>query len=189
MATMSEFLHNPWLALLFLAISAPLLLDACAKAPGIRPNAAGGMDLEEKLAPVDPVASDSHVSRNMPVTRKGLRKDALILVAPISVRASLKGISGSLMLEGLATPMFNIGDGIQMDLFLSRAGERHLIGNRFFDAGRRAEDREWIPIAFPMDVGKEDQLEIEISAGPQGDLVADWLAFSSLRLMQRKVAP
>ncbi|MBN1566211.1 MAG: hypothetical protein JXA73_00060 [Acidobacteria bacterium] len=118
-----------------------------------------------------------------------MSKDALVLIAPVSVRISLKGMSGDLTLRGLATPVYNIGDGIHMDVFLSRAGKRYFIGNRYFDPGRRAEDRDWIPLFFPLDVGEDDQLEIDVSGGPQGDLVADWLALSSLRLMQRKAAP
>jgi hypothetical protein len=178
--------RNPWLALLFIAIGTSLVFSGCAKTAEVQQRAAEGTDLIDRLSPVAP---DANISRNASVVRNGLHKDALILVAPVSVRASLRGSSGRMMLVGLATPMFNIGDGIQMDLYLSGAGERRLIGNRYFDAGRRAEDRNWIPIAFPVDLGQEDQLEIKISAGPQGDLVADWLALSSLRLMQRKVAP
>jgi hypothetical protein len=119
------------------------------------------------------------------VIRKGLRKNALALVAPVSVRAPLSGASGKRILEGWATPVFNIGDGIQMDLFLTRAGARHLILGRYFDAGRAFGDRAWIPISIPIDINENDQLEIVISAGPQGDLVADWLALSGLRLVQR----
>jgi hypothetical protein len=94
-----------------------------------------------------------------------------------------------MMLEGWATPVFNVGDGLQMDLFLRQAGARHFIAGRYFDAGRKFEDRDWIPIAFPLDLGQDDQLEIEVSAGPQGNLVADWLALSSFHLAQRKTAP
>jgi hypothetical protein len=94
-----------------------------------------------------------------------------------------------MILEGWATPVFNVGDGLQMDLFLRRAGARHLMGSRYFDAGRKIEDRDWIPIAFPLDLGQDDQLEINVSAGPQGNLVADWLALSSLHLAQRKTTP
>jgi len=145
----------PWLALLFIAIGVSVIISGCAKTAEVQQRAAEGMDLIDRLAPITPVAPDMHVSRNSSVIRNGLQKDALILVAPVSVRASLRGSSGRLMLVGLATPMFNIGDGIQMDLYLSRTGERHFIGNRYFDSGRRAEDRKWIPIAFPVDLGKK----------------------------------
>jgi hypothetical protein len=185
-ALLSESPRNSGLALLFIVIGALLVFGGCARTTEIQQTAAEGMDLIDRLSPV---ALDTNISRNASVVRNGLHKDALILVAPVSVRASLRGSSGRMMLVGLATPMFNVGDGIQMDLYLSGAGERRLIGNRYFDSGRRAEDRNWIPIAFPVDLGQEDQLEIKISAGPQGDLVADWLALSSLRLMQKKVAP
>jgi hypothetical protein len=185
--SITKFLRNPWFAFLFFVIAAPLVFSGCAKTAEVQPDATGEADLTDKFLPVNPVAQDTHINRSLSVIRKGLRKDALILIAPVSVRASIKGVSGRLMLKGLATPVFNIGDGIQMDLYLSRAGKRHFVGNRYFDSGRRAEDRGWIPIAFPLDLGEDEQLEIEISAGPQGDLVADWLALSSLHLMQRKV--
>jgi hypothetical protein len=113
----------------------------------------------------------------------------MILIAPVSVGASLQGISGNATLEGLATPVFNVGDGMQMDLLVKHAGTTRSIGSRYFDSGRNAEDRNWIPIALPLNLGEDDQLEIRISAGPQGDLVADWLALSSLRLVQRKTDP
>ncbi|MDM7994135.1 MAG: hypothetical protein QUT30_00460 [Acidobacteriota bacterium] len=129
------------------------------------------------------------MNRNLAVVRKGLRKDTLTLVAPVSVQAVLPDASGKMMLEGLATPVFNIGDGIEMNLFLIRSGARRPIGRRYFDSGRRAEDRAWIPIAFPVDLHAGDTLEIDVSAGPQGDLVADWLALSELRLVRRETAP
>lgn len=148
------------------------------------------MDLTDRLLPMNPVASsDMHVKRRLRVTRKGQAKDALVLIAPSSMVASLQGISGPMVLEGSAAPVFNVGDGIQMNLFLKRAGTRHAIGSRYFDPGRKAEDRDWIPIAVPLDLIVKDQLEIEISGGPQGDLVADWLALSSWHLVQRSNKP
>jgi hypothetical protein len=176
-------------AFLFFAFAAPFFFSGCSRTAEPKPQAVGILDLTDRFLPVNPVAQDPHLNRDLSVTRKGVQKDALVLTAPVSVRASLKGASGKFTLEGLATPVFNIGDGIQMDLYLSRAGKRKFIGKRYFDSGRNAEDRDWIPIAFPLDLGEDDQLEIDISAGPQGDLVADWLALSSLRLKQREIEP
>jgi hypothetical protein len=58
---------------------------------------------------------------------------------------------------------------------------------RYFDAGRRAEDRDWIPLAIPFKAGPrpDNELIIAISGGPQDDLSADWLALSGLRLERR----
>ncbi len=176
-------------ALMMLPISGLLASGGCSRADGIRSNVAEGVDLTDRLMPSSHVIPDQNINRDLPVIRKGMRKNALILIAPASVRASLKGVSGKLMLHGLATPVYNIGDGIRMDLFLNRAGRRYPVGNRYFDPGRSIEDRAWIPIAFPMDVAENDQLEIEVSGGPQGDLVADWLALSSWHLMHRKTVP
>lgn len=174
---------------LFFAVAVPLFLNGCSKRAETKPQTVGVLDLTDRFLPVNPAAQDLHLNRGFSVTRKGVRKDALVLTAPVSVCASLKGVSGRFTLEGLATPVFNIGDGIQLELYLSRAGKRQFIGKRYFDAGRKAEDRDWISIAFPLDLGEDDLLEIEISAGPQGDLVADWLALSSLSLKQREIEP
>ncbi len=182
-------LRNPRLFCLLLILAASFVWSGCAKTETAATTAAGGIDLTDKLFPIHPADPELKVNRNFAVVRNGVRKNSLALVAPVLVRASLQGASGKQLLEGLATPVFNIGDGIRIDLYLNRAGVRRAIGNRYFDSGRRGEDRAWISIAFPVDLHKEDQLEIDVSAGPQGDLVADWLAFSSLRLVPREIAP
>jgi hypothetical protein len=76
--------------------------------------------------------------------------------------------------------VFNIGDGVQMNVFLRRSGIRILVGSRYFDPGRNAEDRSWIPVSIALEVNEGDLIEIEASAGPQGDLTADWLALNSV---------
>jgi hypothetical protein len=170
--------------LLFLA-GALFILSGCAGAGHVHTGTIEGIDLIGRLAPIDAAKQNGNINHDVSVTRKGLRKNALALVAPVSVRAPLTGASGKQILEGWATPVFNIGDGIQMDLFLTRAGARHLLMSRYFDAGRKFGDRAWVPISIPIDINENDQLEIVISAGPQGDLVADWLALSGFRLVRR----
>lgn len=120
------------------------------------------------------------LKRKYPVMRKGRRADATVLVAPATVRASLAGFGGKCNLKMSVAPAFNVGDGMQMDLALVDAGERRPIYSRYFDAGRKAEDRAWISIEVPLDLhGSGDvYLEIKVTGGPQGDLVADWLAFA-----------
>jgi hypothetical protein len=178
------------ICLLHFIIAASLFLVGCAGGDRIRGGGADAVDLTDRLLPLNSVpSSDVHVKRRLRVTRKGQGKDALVLIAPSSMVASLQGISGAMVLEGSAAPVFNVGDGIQMNLFLKRAGTRHAVGSRYFDPGRKAEDRDWIPIAVPLDLIVKDQLEIEISGGPQGDLVADWLALSSWHLVQRSNKP
>jgi hypothetical protein len=171
-------------AALFFLAAASLLLGGCSNTDA-QWTTVEGIDLIERFARTDAAAQNKNVNRNLSVIRRGLRKDSLALVAPVSVRSSLHGASGRRILKGWATPVFNIGDGIQMDLFINRAGQRRLIGSRYFDAGRMLEDRSWVPISFPVEIEENDQLEIAVSAGPQGDLVADWLALSGLRLVQR----
>jgi len=129
--------------------------------------------------------------RHYMVVRSGRRMDSMVLVAPATIRASLTGFAGNLILECLATPVFNVGDGMRMDVLLKNAAGERLVYTRYFDAARRAEDREWMPLSIPLDVpgGSASELIIRLSAGPQGDLVADWLALASVRLTQRTQSP
>ncbi len=133
------------------------------------------------------VRSTGSFSLHQKVMRKGVRKDAVILQAPVSIRAPLDGIAGSVELRGFATPVFNVGDGIQMDMLLVISSLPTKIFSRYYDAGRRAEDRDWIPLEIPLELPdtKDKWLEIRVSAGPQGNLTADWLALSSLQVMKR----
>ncbi len=122
------------------------------------------------------------------VTRRGLTRDSMLLIPPATARAALPGVSGKYVLEAWCTQVFNTGDGIQMNLYLAQGGARSMVYNRYFDAGRRAEDRDWILVRLPLtlDSTKPSVLEIETSAGPQGDLTGDWLAVSSVKLLQQK---
>ena len=131
-------------------------------------------------------AQSDLLRQHVSVTRKSRRADAMVLIAPVTVRASLAGLSSRFILRLSAAPAFNIGDGMQMDLTLSEAGERRPVYSRYFDAGRKAGDREWIPIEVPLALaGSGDvYLEIKISGGPQGDMVADWLAFAEVVLVR-----
>jgi len=142
-----------------------------------------GLDITGALMPVDG-ASRKNLYRKMEVLRRGERKDALVLLAPAFLQVSLQEqLSGEGTLECWAAPVFDIGDGIQMNVYVRRNGVQVLKGSRYFDPGRTAEDRSWIRISIPLEIRKGDQLEIEVSAGPQGDLVADWLALSDVRLV------
>ena len=136
-------------------------------------------------APWEP--ESTNFKPHLPVVRNGRRLDSMVLVASAAAQVSLAGISGSMALEALATPVFNIGDGVQMEVLLSKGGNSSVIYTRIFDAGRKAEDRDWIPLAIPLELGDPAPgwLVIKASAGPQGDLVGDWLALSNLRVVRR----
>jgi hypothetical protein len=153
----------------------------CGRSPVVNESA---IDLGERFSLIESGGSKT-LDRHVEVIRKGLKREAFILVAPAVIRASLQGALKEMTLHCLAAPVFDVGDGIQMSVFLKRAGDRIPVGNRYFDPGRKADDRNWIPTAIPLSISQGDQLEIEVSAGPQGDLVADWLALSSVRLTPR----
>jgi hypothetical protein len=127
------------------------------------------------------------VYRALLVERRGLQKRALVLVAPVTIRAALRETERHALFQCLATPVFNVGDGFQIEVTLLVGGERKSLCTRYFDSGRRAEDRDWIPLSIPLSLGGvgESQLEIQISAGPQGDLVGDWLAMADIQVVER----
>ncbi len=121
------------------------------------------------------------------VVRNGSARDAMVLEAPVTICAPLARAAPGAILECQSTPVFNVGDGMQMDMFLIDGAQRRAIYSRYYDAGRRLEDRAWIPLSIPLGLeasSREAQLEIRVSGGPQGDLVADWLALSDVRIIQ-----
>ena len=142
------------------------------------------LDLMDKLSLADSSQPNEHFKPDQLVIRKGIKRKALIIVAPVRIHTPLHDITGKATIRGLVAPVFNTGDGVQLDLFLSRSGARDHVGSRLYDPGRNAGDRDWIPLIIPLEIGEEDCLELEISAGPQGDLTADWLALGFLGLFQ-----
>ena len=123
--------------------------------------------------------------RRMTVTRKGVRKDAVVLVAPADVFTTIPAGAGSVVLECSAATVFNIGDGIQLSVQIERADRSELVYGRLFEPGRRLQDREWNVIRIPLNLPgqNETKLRWSASAGPKGDLTADWLALSNIHLL------
>ena len=181
----------PVLCILY-ALCCAVLWPGCAPAPPPRLTDATAIDLTGRFS-TDPqnaaaVGSSGSFERHSVVTRNGRREDAMTVVAPLEIRAGLAGLSGRFTLKFLAAPVFNIGDGVQMDVLMGGAGGRKQLFGRYFDAGRKAADRDWLPLDIPMDLsGAGDAyLEIRVSGGPQGDLIADWLALAEVRLVPAK---
>ena len=69
-----------------------------------------------------------------------------------------------------------------LDIKLTDSRQPGTLHSRRFDPARSAADREWIPmdVASILITPRPSDLEISVSAGPQGDLVADWLALAEL---------
>jgi hypothetical protein len=144
-------------------------------------NPESAIDLSTRLLPMDK-GSRGNPEKRLEVVRKGVKRKSIVLVAQSVIRLSLQGASGKRELKFWASPVFDVGDGIQLNLFLRRGGERITVGGRYFDSARKSEDRDWIAIEVPLEIREEDQLEIEVSPGPQGESTADWLALADLRL-------
>jgi hypothetical protein len=136
------------------------------------------------LADLRVVGHPEFPPRSLPVTRRGKRRDAIVLIAPSTVKVTLAGIFGPVSLKGWIAPVFNIGDGIQMEMKLTDSQQQRTIYGRRFDPARSAADRDWIPldIGFNLDESNKWDLEMSVSAGPQGDLVGDWVALAELHL-------
>jgi hypothetical protein len=136
------------------------------------------------LADLRVVGHPEFPPRSLPVTRRGKRRDAIVLIAPSTVKVTLSRISGPVSLKGWAAPVFNIGDGVQMEMKLTDSRQQRTVYSRRFDPARNAADRDWIPldIGFNLDESNKWDLEMSVSAGPQGDLVGDWMALAELYL-------
>jgi hypothetical protein len=156
------------------ALCCGLMLDCCASSAP--PSGAG---LRFGVSEGD---QPGESFRKLTVTRKGRQEDAMVLIAPAAIHAPLERRRGPYLLKLLAAQVFNVGDGVQMEVVAVAAAERRLAGRRYFDAGRNASDRAWVPLEFPLELsGAEGEfLEIRVSGGPRGDLVADWLALASV---------
>jgi len=170
------------------------LSGACGPAqPGLPPRQAG-VDLLDRLGTVragTTVARESQsVRRHEWVERRGRRLATTTLLAPVIVQADLAGLSGRFTLKLLASPLFNVGDGLRLDVLVSGDGDAQLVCSRYFDAGRLASDRDWVPLEVPLNLSgaADSHLEIRVSAGPQGDLDADWLALAEARIVPEKAA-
>jgi hypothetical protein len=169
--------RRPWM---ICALGYVLLVIGCSPARS-------SPSFADRFAVVAGGGAPGSFQQHTAVVRNGKQEDATILVAPITVRAELAGYYGKLWLRLLATPVFNIGDGIQMDVFFLDGSDRTRICSRYFDAGRNPADRQWIALEIPLDLrnGQGSQVEIRVSGGPQGDLVADWLALAEVRIDRR----
>src|SRR5207247_388484 len=99
--------------------------------------------------------------RKMPVNRRGRQESCLVLVAPIVAQAEIREASGPVKLQFLAAPVFNLGDGFQLDVFLKDASKKTPVYSRYFDPGRKASDRDWIPIEVSLDVAQQNQTGLE----------------------------
>ena len=164
---------------------ASALIGGCRSVAGPARTSGDDVDLALRL---QAEGKGGALRRHVDVTRRGRRADAAVLIAPVSVRASLAGLSGRYILRISAAPVFNVGDGMQMDLAISDSRGRRDMVSRYFDAGRKAADRAWIPIEVPLALsgGGDVYLDINVSGGPQGDLVADWLAFAEIVMVRAK---
>jgi hypothetical protein len=131
------------------------------------------------------VLGSGSLSRNFPVTRKGIRRNSLILRAPAGMQLPLRGLSGRARFRAYTACVFNVGDGVRMDIVLTGGGFERKLLSRVYDAARRAEDRDWIPIDVEIDIAENTShfLQVSVSAGPQGDLTGDWLALASPELV------
>ena len=163
-----------------------LLLGWACGTRGTLAQDGGIVYLRDRLSVVTPETGGSF-SPHFAASRNGVGRDSILLIPPTKVRASLQGITGPVMLEGIVTPVYNIGDGMQLDIVLIDGGTRRGVYSRYYDPGRKAEDRNWIPLYIPLDLprGHDIRIELMVTAGMQGDLVADWLAVSELRVVQR----
>lgn len=162
-----------------------LVFESCRTEPPDR-QAGMGLDLTERFELASGERAKSATRKaftpHVAVVRRGQRRDVMVLVAPVVIRASLAGISGRVCLTGFAAPVFNIGDGIQMDVWLVGAGPEQRVYSRYFDPARLEQDRAWIPFEIPMELdgtAERPHIEIRVAGGPQGDHTADWLGVSS----------
>jgi hypothetical protein len=120
------------------------------------------------------------------VTRHGIRRKAMRLIAPVAVRAPLEVATAGAELEFLAAPVFNVGDGMLLHVLLAGESGEEMLYTRYFDSGRKAADRQWVQIKVPLPLRPGARwLVLRVSGGPQGNFEADWLAIASMNLSRK----
>ncbi len=168
----------------FLTISVVLLVTGCSHTPRPSPNG-----LLERFVPLMNTAGRSHFRNPVVIDRAGSKRTAMVLVAPAAVRAPLESMPGRIEFSLEVVPVFNVGDGVQMEIWLREGVASSRVYSRYFDPGWRFEDRRWTPVTVAMDVHCRDaQVEIRVSGGPEGNLTGDWLAFADLRISRKAEA-
>jgi hypothetical protein len=157
----------------------------CVREPAARGDAVDLTGLFQLEGGIPEEAAENSFRRDVPVERAGEMKISLVLIAPATVRAQLPAMAGAIRLQAMTAPVFNIGDGFELEVALRRLGAREVLYSRYYDPARVASDRNWAPLAvdFRADGGEDLALEMNLSGGPQGDLITDWLAVASPRLL------
>jgi hypothetical protein len=178
-------------------VTVALLMTVLQSAACSRGSRGGGVpgpvqdeDLRPELARVLRSARRQVGSPRVDVTRAGSRRDSVVLVAPCELRVPAAG-TGRRVLRLTAAPVFNIGDGMQLEILLVGASGTERVYEGWFDAARRSSDRAWKTAAVSVHLsGTPGQsLVFRLSGGPQGDLVDDWLALSEITLSQGASGP
>ncbi len=168
---------------------AVLVTTAALAACGSRPEAAPGkppdLDLLPRLALALEQAGRQSGRPGFEVTRGGVRRRCAVLIAPAQVAVRVGGVKGSHTLELVAAPVFNIGDGVDLEVTLNGPAGARLLLSRRFDPARRADDRAWQKIGIPLDLtgAPDETIQFRLAGGPAGDLVDDWLALGAVRLV------
>jgi hypothetical protein len=108
---------------------------------------------------------------------------ALVTLGGVRVRVGVV-VTGSGRLSFGVTKRFESGDGVVARVYFDGAGGRRLIFERALDPTDVPADRRWFDEAIDLGAfrGQTGVIELECDPGPRGDYVADWLAWSGLRL-------
>jgi len=167
--------------LLLLPALSSCLLAACG--PGrSRPVAPMPGDLSEELASA---ASPPGSIRDFTMVRAGERRRGVALIAPVKLSVPVNETHGLFEFRCFAAAVYNVGDGVTLEiLWEDSSGARRLIERRF-DAARRREDRRWAEISVPLKIEGRGHIVFAASAGASGDLVADWVTVAQPRVSPR----
>jgi hypothetical protein len=170
-----------------------LALSGCAPVSRSIPLLTGVL-LEDafglKAANGQALSGESRRPPHFSLVRAGTRRNGLLLVAPEVVSAPLPGLAGKMEFRCFVAPVYNIGDGVILEIVLEAEDRERVLLRRRLDAGRRAEDRQWNELVVPLQIPRDGaSLLLRASGGdPEDnpgtgvDLVADWLVIADPRL-------
>jgi hypothetical protein len=118
------------------------------------------------------------------LARANIGREALVTIAGTRLRFDIPRIEkDSRLIFGVAMA-FDAGDGAEGQVYFEYDGKRNLLYSRLISPAQNESDRRWFDESIDLSeyTGKKGALVFECNSGPRKDAVADWMAWSIMKI-------